>query len=65
VKSFNPGFLEKQPITQNLLQTIRGIAEYKGKQEKSFVSSLEETQSGKKHDHDIVNMIMKPYYDHL
>jgi len=33
VKSFNPGFLEKQPITQNLLQTIRGIAEYKGKQD--------------------------------
>lgn len=33
MKSFNPGFLEKQPITQNLLQTIRGIAEYKGKQD--------------------------------
>lgn len=33
MKSFNTGFLEKQPITQNLLQTIRRIAEYKGKQD--------------------------------
>lgn len=33
MKSFNPGFLEKQPITQNLLQTIRRLAEYKGKQD--------------------------------
>lgn len=33
MKSFNLGFLKKQPITQNLLQTIRGIAEYKGKQD--------------------------------
>lgn len=33
MKSFSPGFLEKQPITQNLLQTTRRIAEYKGKQD--------------------------------
>ncbi|PZV12557.1 MAG: cell filamentation protein Fic [Leptolyngbya sp.] len=33
MKSFEPGFIESQPITQNLLQTIRLIGEYKGKQE--------------------------------
>jgi len=33
MKSFSPGFLEKQTITQNLLQTTRRIAEYKGKQD--------------------------------
>jgi hypothetical protein len=31
MKSFVPGFLERQPITQNVLQTVRRIAEYKGK----------------------------------
>jgi Fic family protein len=33
MQSFSPGFLEKQPITQNLLQTTRRISEYKGKQD--------------------------------
>ncbi len=33
MKSFENGFIEKQIITQNLLQTIRAIGEYKGKQE--------------------------------
>jgi Fic family protein len=33
MKSFVPGFLERQPITQNVLQTVRRIAEYKGKQD--------------------------------
>lgn len=33
MKSFEPGFIERQPITQNLLRTIRLIGEYKGKQE--------------------------------
>jgi len=28
MKSFEPGFIEAQPITQNLLQTIRLIGEY-------------------------------------
>lgn len=33
MKSFEEGFIEHQPITQQLLQTIRLIGEYKGKQE--------------------------------
>jgi len=34
MKSFEPGLLdERQPITQNLLRTIRTIGEYKGKQD--------------------------------
>jgi Fic family protein len=33
MKSFENGFIEKQIITQNLLQSIRAIGEYKGKQE--------------------------------
>ena len=33
MKSLNPEFLQKQPITHNILQTIRRIAEYKGKQD--------------------------------
>lgn len=33
MKSLNPEFLHRQPITQNILQTIRRIAEYKGKQD--------------------------------
>jgi Fic family protein len=33
MKSFEPGFIEKQPISQNLLRTIRLIGEGKGKQE--------------------------------
>jgi Fic family protein len=33
MKSLNPAFLKRQSITQNILQTIRRIAEYKGKQD--------------------------------
>lgn len=33
MKSFEPGFLEKQRIPQNLLRTIRLLGEYKGKEE--------------------------------
>lgn len=33
MKSLDPGFIERQPITHNLLRTIRQIAEYKGKQD--------------------------------
>jgi len=33
MKSFNSEYFQKQPITHNLLQTIRRIAEYKGKQD--------------------------------
>jgi len=33
MKSFEQGFIEQQPINQRLLQTIRLIGEYKGKQE--------------------------------
>jgi hypothetical protein len=33
MKSFEKTFLTQQPITQKLLQTIRLIGEYKGKQE--------------------------------
>lgn len=33
MKSLNLIYLQKQPITQNVLQTIRRIAEYKGKQD--------------------------------
>ena len=33
MKSFEPGFIESQPITQNLLQTVRLLGEYKGKEE--------------------------------
>ncbi|MBD2741891.1 Fic family protein [Coleofasciculus sp. FACHB-1120] len=33
MKSFEQGFIEQPPITQQLLQTIRLIGEYKGKQE--------------------------------
>jgi hypothetical protein len=35
MKSLNSEYLQKQPITHNLLQTIRRIAEYKGKQDLS------------------------------
>jgi predicted DNA-binding protein YlxM (UPF0122 family) len=33
MQSFEPGFIERQPISQNILRTIRIIGEYKGKQE--------------------------------
>lgn len=33
MNSFEPGLISRQPITQNLLRTIRLIGEYKGKQE--------------------------------
>src|SRR5919199_5173731 len=33
MQSFEAGFIEQQQITQGLLQTIRTIGEYKGKQE--------------------------------
>ena len=33
MKSLNSEYLQKQPITQNILQTIRRISEYKGKQD--------------------------------
>lgn len=33
MKSFEPGFLEKQRISQNLLRTIRLLGEFKGKEE--------------------------------
>ncbi len=33
MNSFEPGLIERQPITQNLLRTIRLISEYKGKQQ--------------------------------
>ncbi len=33
MQSFEPGLIERQPITQNILRTIRLIGEYKGKQE--------------------------------
>jgi Fic family protein len=31
--SFEPGFIENQPITQNLLRTVRLLGEYKGREE--------------------------------
>ena len=31
--SFSPGFLERQPLTQGLLQTIRQLGEFKGRQD--------------------------------
>jgi Fic family protein len=33
MESFEPGFIVRQPISQNLLRTIRLLGEYKGKQE--------------------------------
>lgn len=33
MRSFEPGFIDKQPISQILLSTIRLLGEYKGKQE--------------------------------
>jgi hypothetical protein len=33
MKSFDPGFFDKQRIPQNLLRTIRVLGEYKGKEE--------------------------------
>jgi Fic family protein len=33
MKSFVPGFIERQPIPQNLLRTIRLLGEYKGREE--------------------------------
>jgi Fic family protein len=33
MKSFEPGFIERQPITQNLLRTVRLLGEYKGREE--------------------------------
>ncbi|MGE5623724.1 MAG: Fic family protein [Methanocella sp.] len=32
MRSFTPGFLEAQPLTQGLVQTVRLLGEYKGKQ---------------------------------
>ncbi|MHB1007012.1 MAG: Fic family protein [Chloroflexota bacterium] len=32
MRSFAPGFIERQPITQNLLRTVRLLGEYKGKE---------------------------------
>ncbi len=32
MKSFAPGFIEHQPITQNLLRTVRLLGEFKGKE---------------------------------
>lgn len=32
MKSFIPGFLESQPITQNLLQSVRLLGEFKGRE---------------------------------
>jgi hypothetical protein len=32
MNSFKPGFIESQPISQALLQTIRTIGEYKGQE---------------------------------
>src|SRR5436189_3090356 len=32
MKSFAPGFIERQPITQNLLRTVRLLGEFKGKE---------------------------------
>ncbi|MCL5107377.1 MAG: Fic family protein [Chloroflexi bacterium] len=32
MSSFVPGFLERQPITQNILRTVRLLGEYKGKE---------------------------------
>ncbi|MGK7934520.1 MAG: hypothetical protein AB4206_01720 [Xenococcaceae cyanobacterium] len=39
MKSFSEGLIEKKPITQELLQTIRLIGEYKGKQDLYKVQS--------------------------
>lgn len=39
MKSFTEGLIEKEPITQELLQTIRLIGEYKGKQDLYKVQS--------------------------
>ncbi|HMV47506.1 MAG TPA: hypothetical protein PLD20_11355 [Blastocatellia bacterium] len=33
MKSFEARFIERQPITQKLLQTVRLLGEYKGKEE--------------------------------
>src|SRR5207244_8292796 len=33
MKSFEPDFIESQPITQNLLRTVRLLGEYKGREE--------------------------------
>lgn len=33
MKSFEPGFIENQDVTQGMLQTVRLLGEYKGKQE--------------------------------
>jgi hypothetical protein len=32
MRSFAPGFIERQPITQNLLRTVRLLGEFKGKE---------------------------------
>ncbi|MHB8307205.1 MAG: hypothetical protein ACYDDH_03860 [Candidatus Desulforudaceae bacterium] len=32
MKSFSPGFIERQPVSQSLLRTIRLLGEYKGRQ---------------------------------
>jgi hypothetical protein len=40
MKSLNSEYILKQPITHNLLQTIRRIGEYKGKQDLYRVFSL-------------------------
>ncbi|ELS01368.1 hypothetical protein Xen7305DRAFT_00010710 [Xenococcus sp. PCC 7305] len=39
MKSFTKGVIEKGPVTQELLQTIRLIGEYKGKQDLYKVQS--------------------------
>src|ERR1044072_708880 len=33
MKSFAPGFIERQPVTQNLLRSVRLLGEFKGKEE--------------------------------
>jgi Fic family protein len=44
MKSFEPGFLERQPITHNLLRTVRLLGEFKGKEDlfkEQFPQALE------------------------
>ncbi|MDI6871159.1 MAG: hypothetical protein QME79_07355 [Bacillota bacterium] len=32
MKSFEPGFLERQPVTQAILRTVRLVGEFKGRE---------------------------------